>query len=35
MSHPSDMKGGPLEDDDAQLAALGHKPELKRQYSMW
>ncbi|KAI2787256.1 hypothetical protein POX_f07619 [Penicillium oxalicum] len=27
--------GGALQDDDAQLAALGHKPELKRQYSMW
>ncbi|KAF7177489.1 hypothetical protein CNMCM7691_005742 [Aspergillus felis] len=35
MSHPTEMKGGPFEDDDAQLAAMGHKPELKRQYSMW
>ncbi|KAJ5166280.1 uncharacterized protein N7482_005061 [Penicillium canariense] len=29
------MKAGPLQDDDAQLAAMGHKPELKRQFSMW
>ena len=35
MSHPTEMKGGAFEGDDAQLAAMGHKPELKRQYSMW
>ncbi|KAJ5141720.1 hypothetical protein N7526_002715 [Penicillium atrosanguineum] len=28
-------KRPPLEGDDAQLAALGHKPELKRQFSTW
>lgn len=28
-------KQPPLEGDDAQLAAMGHKPELKRQFSTW
>ncbi|OQD75810.1 hypothetical protein PENDEC_c006G01890 [Penicillium decumbens] len=28
-------KQSPLEGDDAQLAAMGHKPELKRQFSTW
>ena len=35
MSHLTEMKGGTFEGDDAQLAAMGHKPQLKRQYSMW
>ncbi|KAJ5248811.1 hypothetical protein N7468_000262 [Penicillium chermesinum] len=26
---------GPVQDDDAQLAAMGHRPELKRQFSTW
>ncbi|KAJ5263374.1 hypothetical protein N7478_010979 [Penicillium angulare] len=26
---------GPVQDDDAQLAAMGHRAELKRQYSTW
>ncbi|KAJ5980553.1 hypothetical protein N7481_007851 [Penicillium waksmanii] len=29
------MKEAPLQDDDAQLAAMGHKQELKRQFSTW
>ncbi|KAJ6088526.1 hypothetical protein N7486_009787 [Penicillium sp. IBT 16267x] len=28
-------KEGPIQDDDAQLAAMGHRPELKRQFSTW
>lgn len=28
-------KEAPLQDDDAQLAAMGHRPELKRQFSTW
>ncbi|KAJ5242036.1 uncharacterized protein N7469_000363 [Penicillium citrinum] len=29
------MKEAPLQDDDAQLASMGHRPELKRQFSTW
>ena len=25
----------PVQDDDAQLASMGHRPELKRQFSTW
>ncbi|KAJ6002988.1 hypothetical protein N7451_005535 [Penicillium sp. IBT 35674x] len=28
-------KEEPIQDDDAQLAAMGHRPELKRQFSTW
>ncbi|KAJ5722217.1 hypothetical protein N7488_000252, partial [Penicillium malachiteum] len=28
-------KEDPIQDDDAQLAAMGHRPELKRQFSTW
>ncbi|OJI96686.1 hypothetical protein ASPVEDRAFT_78444 [Aspergillus versicolor CBS 583.65] len=28
-------EGTPLQGDDAQLAALGHRPELKRRFSTW
>ncbi|KAJ6023597.1 hypothetical protein N7460_013992 [Penicillium canescens] len=29
------MKGSPLDGDDAQLAAMGHRPELQRSFSTW
>ncbi|CAG8301698.1 unnamed protein product [Penicillium salamii] len=29
------MKDGPLEGDDARLAAMGHRPELQRSHSTW
>ncbi|KAJ5504996.1 Amino acid/polyamine transporter I [Penicillium fimorum] len=29
------MKDGPLQDDDARLAAMGHRPELQRTHSTW
>ncbi|CAI7645878.1 unnamed protein product [Penicillium glandicola] len=29
------MKDGPLEGDDAKLAAMGHRPELQRSHSTW
>ncbi|KAJ5475742.1 Amino acid/polyamine transporter I [Penicillium sp. IBT 31633x] len=29
------MKEGPLEGDDAKLAAMGHRPELQRSHSTW
>jgi hypothetical protein len=29
------MKDTPLEGDDAQLAAMGHRPELQRSFSTW
>ncbi|OQD86317.1 hypothetical protein PENANT_c008G01320 [Penicillium antarcticum] len=29
------MKETPLEGDDAQLAAMGHRPELQRSFSTW
>ncbi|KXG50480.1 Amino acid/polyamine transporter I [Penicillium griseofulvum] len=29
------MKDGPLQGDDAKLAALGHRPELQRSHSTW
>ena len=32
---PVTMKETPMQEDDAQLAALGHRPELKRQFSTW
>ena len=28
-------EGTPLQGDDAQLAALGRRPELKRRFSTW
>ncbi|KAL4908145.1 hypothetical protein BDW74DRAFT_165988 [Aspergillus multicolor] len=28
-------KSGPVHDDNLQLAAMGHRPELKRQFSTW
>ena len=28
------MKDQPINDDDAQLASMGHAPELKRNFSM-
>ncbi|KAJ5865405.1 Amino acid/polyamine transporter I [Penicillium soppii] len=31
----STMKDGPLEGDDARLAAMGHRPELQRSHSTW
>ncbi|KAJ5778816.1 Amino acid/polyamine transporter I [Penicillium paradoxum] len=31
----STMKDGPLEGDDAKLAAMGHRPELQRSHSTW
>ncbi|KAL2867748.1 amino acid/polyamine transporter I [Aspergillus lucknowensis] len=30
-----DARKTPMHDDDAQLAAMGHRPELKRQFSTW
>ncbi|OQE92882.1 hypothetical protein PENNAL_c0006G06904 [Penicillium nalgiovense] len=29
------MKDGPLQGDDARLAAMGHRPELQRSHSTW
>ncbi|KAJ5822612.1 Amino acid/polyamine transporter I [Penicillium robsamsonii] len=29
------MKDGPLQGDDARLAAMGHRPELQRTHSTW
>lgn len=31
----STMKDGPLQGDDARLAAMGHRPELQRSHSTW
>lgn len=35
MSNDDAMKDGPLQDDDVQLAEMGHRAELKRRYSTW
>jgi hypothetical protein len=29
------MENSPLDGDDAQLAAMGHRPELQRSFSTW